>query len=215
MSFGVWDWCCTWEAGLWPRLFYDLCKRRPRKLPDICPNRPAVGLSPLCRVWQQAQHRIPRVDRSHVMDNSMVGLHGWWECGGRLKQGWVPALPSPDVFKPSCGSFTHGPETGTHDTFLVMKPLHTASTQEPPSWSPRVSHYPDSLLIHRHCHPLTPSRSQLWALTWLLVVCGPSKIVGLPGWGPPYLFPQKSYWRKGVSVRIILKKILCCSGPFL
>ena len=81
------------------------------------------------------------------MDNSMVGLCGWRECQGSLKQGWVPALPSSDVLKPSHGSFTHMPETGAHDTFLVMKPLHVASTQEPPSWPPRRNHYPNSCLL--------------------------------------------------------------------
>ena len=81
------------------------------------------------------------------MDNSMVGLCGWRKCQGSLKQGWVPALPSPDVLKPSHGSFTHMPETGTHDTFLVMKPLHVASAQEPPSSPLRRNHYPNSCVL--------------------------------------------------------------------
>ena len=34
------------------------------------------------------------------------------------------------------------PETGTHDTYLVMKPLHVASAQEPPSSPLRRNHYP-------------------------------------------------------------------------
>ena len=53
----------------------------------------------------------------------MVGLCGWQECRGSLKQGWVPVLPSPEVLKPSCGSFTHVPETGTHDTLFGNEAL--------------------------------------------------------------------------------------------
>ena len=51
----------------------DLCRRRPQKLPDIGPNHPAVRLSPLCRVWRQAPHRMP------VQTEAMSWIMPWWD----------------------------------------------------------------------------------------------------------------------------------------
>lgn len=96
------------------------------------------------------------------MHHSTVGLHGQRERRGSLKQGWVPALPSPDVLKPSHRSTAHMPETGTHDAFLVTKRSHAASTQEP-FLTPKGKPLPQFLSAQTHfaiAHSVTGVRGR-------------------------------------------------------